>query len=99
MQKLTKQHKLAIINTMFADLASYVNIYCTDNKDVDNTNMYCGDIVHNTNALDEFFKTNNVQQLHESIMLQDTLVREHFINTLRYIEENNLISPRYFACM
>lgn len=99
MQKLTKQHKLAIINTMFADLASYVNIYCTNHKDVDNTNMYCTDIVHNTNALDVFNATNNVQQLHESIMLQDTLVREHFINTLRYIEENNLISPRYFACM
>ena len=50
-------------------------------------------------SLDVFNATNNVQQLHESIMLQDTLVREHFINTLRYIEENNLISPRYFACM
>ena len=99
MQKLTKQHKVAITNTMFADIASYINCYCTNNEDNDNTNMYCMDVVHNTNALNDFVSTNNVQQLHESIILQDTIVREHFINTLRYIEENNLISPRYFACM
>ena len=99
MRKLTKQHKLAITNTMFADIASYINCYCTNNEDVGSTNMYCNDILHNTNALSVFNATNNVQQLHESIMLQDTIVRESFINTLRYIEENNLISPRYFACM
>ena len=99
MRKLTAKHKLAITNLMFADIASYINIYCKDNTDVDNTDMYCADVAHNTSALDVFNKTNNVQKLHDNIMYQDTLVREHFISVLRYIENNNLISADCFCCI
>ena len=69
------------------------------NSDTDNVDMYCADIAHNVAALDVFNKTNNVQQLHDNIMLQDTLVREEYINVLRYIEQNNLIAADCFCCI
>ena len=98
-RKLTAKHKLAITELMFKDIASYINIYCTNNTDTSSTNMYVDDIAHNTSALDVFNKTNNVQQLHDNIMQQDTLVREHFIKVLRYIEQNDLINADNFCCI
>lgn len=99
MRKLTAKHKIAITNLMFADTARYIAIYCTNNTDTTSTNMYVDDIAHNTNALKAFNKDNNVQKLHDAIMLQDTLVREHYIKVLRYIETNNLINADCFCCI
>ena len=99
MQKLTAQHKEAIINLMFVETANYIKIYCTNNADGVNTNMYCADVQHNINALNVFNKNNDVQKLHDAIMLQDTIVREHYIKVLRYIEKNNLISASAFCCI
>ena len=56
------------------------------------------DVQKNINALVQFNTDNNVQQLHDSIMLQDTFVREYYIATLQYIEENNLIAKNAFCC-
>ena len=99
MRKLTAKHKIAITNIMFADTASYINIYCRDNTDNTSTNMYCDDVTYNINALKTFNKDNNVQKLHDNIMQQDTLVREHYIKVLRYIEENALINADNFCCI
>ena len=60
--------------------------------------MYAGDVVRNAKALEEFNATGDYLILHEAIMMQDTIVREHFFDVLEYIEVNNLINERYFAC-
>ena len=61
---------------------------------------YCAlDVQKNINALVQFNADLNVQQLHDSIMLQDTFVREYYIATLQYIEENNLIKSNMFCCI
>ena len=99
MRKITAAQKLAITKQMFADIASYISIYCTDPINVEDTNMYCNDIAHNVAALHIFAQNNNVQQLHDNIMEQDTLVREHFISVLCYIEDNKLIPAENFCCM
>lgn len=98
-RKLTAKHKLAITELMFKNIASYINIYCTDNTNTSSTDMYVGDIAHNNNALATFNKDNNVQNLHNAIMYQDTLVREHFVAVLQYIEKNDLISANNFCCI
>lgn len=99
MRKLTAKHKIAIANLMLKTTADYINAYCVNNSDTDNVDMYCADVAHNISALDVFNKTNNVMQLHDNIMLQDTLVREEYINVLRYIEQNNLINADCFVCI
>jgi hypothetical protein len=98
MRKITAAQKLAITKQMFADIASYISIYCTDPIGAGDTNMYCNDIAHNVAALHIFAQNNNVQQLHDNIIEQDTLVREHFISVLRYIEDNKLIPAENFCC-
>jgi len=57
------------------------------------------DIQHNINALVAFNKDNNVQNLHDSIMQQDTFVREYYIAMLEYIEQNALIPANMFCCV
>ena len=99
MRKLTAKHKVAITNLMFATTASYIKCFCTDRTDTSNTSMYVDDVQHNINALAQFNADNNVMQLHDSIMLQDTLVREYYIKVLRYIETNNLIDADCFVCI
>lgn len=99
MQKPTAQHKVDIANLLFSNVASYIKCYCTDaDKWPNSTSMYCDDIMHNINALNAFSTSNNVQQLHDSIVAQDTLVREHFYSVLHYIEQHNLINKQYFVC-
>ena len=62
-------------------------------------NMYAEDVAHNVNALVAFNATKDAQALHDSIMLQDTLVREYYISVLLYIERNKLINKRNFCCV
>ena len=64
----------------------------------DNLKYSAMDVQKNINALVQFNADLNVQQLHDSIMLQDTFVREYYIATLQYIEENNLIAKNAFCC-
>lgn len=101
MTKLTTQHKLAIINLMFAETANFINRSCThfDNSDLVSVDTYCNDIAHNTQALNKFAAGGTVQELHDSIMWQDTLVREAYIEVLRYIEEENLIPAERHCCI
>ena len=60
---------------------------------------YAPDIAKITLALANFNTTKNVQALHNSIMRNDTCIRERFIDTLRYIEENALIPANSYCCV
>ena len=94
MLKLTAQDVFEINELMLAITAKYINAY---NKE-DMHELVIGDVQHNINALAQFNKTHDVEQLYDAVMGQDTLVREYYIRLLNYIDE--LISEyntEYFA--
>lgn len=95
MQKLTITHITNINNIMLKTISNYINTY-----NIANTydTLVVTDVLHNTYALQKFNNTKNVQQLHNAIIAQDTLVREYFIAVLKYIEHNNLIATHKFCC-
>lgn len=95
MQKLTITHITNINNLMLKTISTYINTYNTANT---YDPLVIADTLHNTYALHKFNSTKNVQQLHNAIIMQDTLVREYFINVLQYIENNNLIATSKFCC-
>ena len=104
MRKITPKHILQINKLMLKTTEDYINFSTTQwgvNSPVtaDNLKYSTLDVQHNINALVQFNADLNVQQLHDSIMLQDTFVREYYIATLQYIEENNLIKSNMFCCI
>ena len=86
MQALTVAQKTEIAKIMFAITAQYIQTYCVNAQDSDNTDMYCGDIIHNITALKQFENTGDIEELYDNIMQQDTLVREHYIRVLEAID-------------
>ena len=86
MQALTVAQKTEIAKIMFAITAQYIQTYCVNAQDSDNTDMYCGDIIHNITALKQFENTGDLDELYNNIMQQDTLVREHYIRVLEAID-------------
>jgi len=98
MNKLTNETIAKINFLMLKTTQEYIDSFVTDVND-SNYIMYTMDVQHNINALAQFNKDNNVQDLHENIMRQDTLVREYYIETLRYIENNKLISSNRYCCV
>jgi hypothetical protein len=84
---------------MLSTTQDYINTFVDEQADISSLSMYATDVQHNTNALVQFNKDLNVQKLHDSIMQQDTLVREYYIEVLRYIENNNLIPANRFCCI
>ena len=67
---------VAAINTLMLDITTqYIKAYNTASMH----SLLVDDVQHNINALAAFNNTKNVQQLHNSIMQQDTLVREYYI--------------------
>ena len=99
MQKLTAGHIAEIQRLMLKTTEDYINTFVSDEDDASSLSMYATDVQHNINALVAFTTDKNVQQLHNSIMLQDTIVREYYIDVLRYIEDNALISANNFCCI
>jgi ABC-type uncharacterized transport system permease subunit len=95
MQKLTVTHITNINTIMLNTISNYIKHY-----NIANTydNLIAQDVLHNTYALHKFNNTKNVQQLHNAIIAQDTLVREYFVAVLQYIEQNNLIAASKFCC-
>ena len=95
MQKLTITHITNINTLMLNTISNYITHY-----NIANTydNLIAQDVVHNSYALHKFNNTKDVQQLHNAIIAQDTLVREYFVNVLQYIENNNLIAASKFCC-
>ena len=92
------KHIIVINNLMLKTTESYINTFVSEDEDVSSISMYADDVAHATNALVAFNTTKDVQALHDSIMLQDTLVREYYIAVLLYIERNKLIDKRNFCC-
>ena len=104
MRKLTQAHKREINMLMLKTTEDYIKFSTTQwgvnfPITVDNLQFHTLDIQHNINALAAFNKDNNVQKLHDSIMQQDTFVREYYIEVLQYIESNNLIPSNAFCCI
>ena len=104
MRKVTAVHVLKINMLVLKTTEDYINFSTTQygvNSPItaDNLKYSTKDVQHNINALMQFNEDLNVQQLHDSIMLQDTFVREYYIDTLRYIESNNLINSNMFCCI
>ena len=93
-------HIKRINKLMYATTISYIKCFatCKDN-DTDEYAMYAQDVAYNTNALAQFNNTLNAQELHNSIMLQDTVVREYYIAVLQYIETKRLITADKFCCI
>jgi hypothetical protein len=98
MNTITPDNIAKINFLMLKTTQEYIDSFVTDVND-SNYIMYTMDVQHNINALAQFNSDNNVQDLHENIMRQDTLVREYYIETLRYIENNKLISSNRYCCV
>ena len=96
---MQKTHIIVINNLMLKTTESYINTFVSEDEDVSSISMYADDVAHAVNALVAFNTTKDVQALHDSIMLQDTLVREYYIDVLLYIERNKLINKRNFCCV
>ena len=92
-----KTHVVAI-NRLMLPLIATVGQFSKDEDDLSMFKMHAGDVAHNISALEEFNETFDVEQLHASIIYQDTLPREHFYAVLKYIEDNALIPERMYAC-
>ena len=104
MRKLTTAHKREINMLMLKTTQDYIDFSTTqwgDNFPItaENLQFSTQDIQYNVNALAVFNTSNNVQQLHDAIMQQDTFVREYYISVLQYIEQNALIPNNMFCCV
>jgi len=104
MRKLTQSHKREINMLMLKTTQDFIDFSTTQwgiNRPItaENLQFHTLDIQHNINALVAFNTDNNVQNLHDSIMQQDTFVREYYIDVLQYIESNNLISAHKYCCV
>jgi hypothetical protein len=98
MSKANKTQAIAI-NKLMLPLIATVGLFSTDENDLGMFKMYAGDVAHNASALEEFNKTLNAKRLHETIMYQDTMPREHFYKVLVYIEKQGLIPATECACI
>jgi hypothetical protein len=99
MRKVTAVHSLKLQYLMLKTTEDYINCFVTATDDASSLSMYATDVQYNTNALVAFINNKDAQQLHDSIMQQDTLVREYYISVLRYIEEHSLINSNRFCCI
>ena len=99
MRKVTAVHFLQLQRLMLSTTESYINTFADAQSDSSALDMYATDVQHNINALVAFNKNKDAQALHDSIMYQDTLVREYYYSVLHYIESNKLINSNKFCCI
>lgn len=100
MRKITNEHYINIIAITSATLQEYTDfaLYCAreDADTTENSNItHIQDILYVQTALNDFINNKCATTLQNKLMLQDTFVREYFINTLRYLEDNNLVNVNY----
>lgn len=98
MAKVTKAQAVAI-NRLMIPLINTVAYFDPAETDLSMFKMCADDIAHNVAALCVFNSTLDAEVLHNSIMYQDTLPREHFFTVLKYIETNALIPANKFTCI
>ena len=101
MRKVTAVHFYKINKLMLSTTEDYINTFVSDRPGPDSSSltMYADDVAYNINALVAFNASKDAQALHDSIMEQDTLVREYYIETLQYIENNKLIPADSYCCV
>ena len=99
MRKVTAVHFLQLQRLMLSTTESYINTFADEQSDSSALDMYATDVQYNINALVAFNKNKDAQALHDSIMYQDTLVREYYYSVLHYIESNKLINSNKFCCI
>jgi len=93
------KHIIVINNLMLKTTESYINTFVSEDEDASSISMYAEDVAYNVNALVAFNASKDASALHNSIIMQDTLVREYYISVLLYIERNKLINKRNFCCV
>jgi hypothetical protein len=93
------KHVIVINNLMLKTTESYINTFVSEDEDASSISMYAEDVAYNVNALVAFNASKDASALHNSIIMQDTLVREYYISVLLYIERNKLINKRDFCCV
>ena len=93
------KHVIVINNLMLKTTESYINTFVSEDEDAGSISMYAEDVAYNVNALVAFNASKDASALHNSIMMQDTIVREYYISVLLYIERNKLINKRDFCCV
>jgi hypothetical protein len=93
------KHVIVINNLMLKTTESYINTFVSEDEDAGSISMYAEDVAYNVNALVAFNASKDASALHNSIIMQDTLVREYYISVLLYIERNKLINKRDFCCV
>jgi len=99
MSKVTKAHQLAINKLMLPLICTVAHPdYVCEDADNSYYKMLLSDVIHNASALDVFNSSLCASTLHDNIMHQDTLPREHFYTVLKYIENNKLIPARQYTC-
>jgi hypothetical protein len=95
MRKLSKKHQFAINQIMLATISQYVQDFAVGaDEDI---LMYADDVAYNSKILKEFNVHLNAAKLHDAVLMQDTIVREYFIDVLQYIEGADLIPAHQFA--
>lgn len=99
MRNLSQAHIIAINQLLLKTTATYIGGWRYESDCADSLKMYAEDVKLNVTALVAFNQDRDVLKLHDSIMRQDTLVRETYFNVLQYIEAHNLIPRRYFSVM
>ncbi len=95
LKKATKADVATIVAIMQDDLAHYVQLTKTAYADkiADDTyitELHYDDIVYNYNALLQFMQDKDTVKLCNTIIKQDTAVREYFYNTVHYATDNYL---------
>ena len=98
MRKLANIHYNNIIAITLATMQDYTKFALSCAEDEDDSNvMHMEDILYMQTALNEFIADRDVAKLQDKIMMQDTFVREYYISTLRYMEDEMLV-PYYYCC-
>jgi hypothetical protein len=98
MRKVSAVHFLEINRLMLKTTERYINCFVDKDADISSIKMYTDDVAHNIAALSVFNANKDASVLHDSVMYQDTLVREFYYTVLKYIEDNKLIESHAYTC-
>ena len=99
-RKVSIEHITDITSITLATMQQYTE-FCKLRKEEDDlaaaalredVNMHFEDLLHMQAALHKFVQDRDADALQDAIMTQDTFVREYYINTLLYLEDEGLVS-------
>ena len=91
----TKAHAAVIVQILQADIANYAALtqraFSISNQQEDYVAaLQFTDIIYVYNALVNFMQNKNVTQLCNTLLAQDTFVRDKFYNAVHYATDNSL---------